>query len=98
MSNFAVPYCDGMELGQGFNTFTQTLARKDAVTFSGSQEEAPAGLTCSFTLVKDIDDLLKVLGVSPGSVIRGDAIMLGTCKIDIQKVSPILLDHGLIMM
>ncbi|KAH7923301.1 hypothetical protein BV22DRAFT_1130744 [Leucogyrophana mollusca] len=72
MSAEYAPYYNGMQRGQGFNTFTQATCLAGAVTVS-STESGPTPFQREYysELIEDYEKLAKSLDISAGATISG---------------------------
>lgn len=89
MSTLKVPYANGMRLGQGFNTYTQSICLDNAVRFDLSESsspltDAPKGpvpQTAKYTsrLVNKMSDVVDTMNLSAALSIRlGGVTAAGT--------------------
>ncbi|KAF4537780.1 uncharacterized protein LTHEOB_11404 [Lasiodiplodia theobromae] len=67
-----VPYIDGMQKGQGYNTYLQQLCVKNAVTVEGSDGPSnPFRATYNSKFVDDYEKLAQSLKISAGATVSG---------------------------
>ncbi|KAH7918598.1 hypothetical protein BV22DRAFT_1199911 [Leucogyrophana mollusca] len=72
MATEHVPYQDGMQLGQGFNTYTQETCLNDAVTVKMPPPPVtPYTREYNSELIEDYEKLAKTLDISAGATVSG---------------------------
>ncbi|KAH7920032.1 hypothetical protein BV22DRAFT_1021993 [Leucogyrophana mollusca] len=72
MSTDYAPYQDGMQLGQGFNTYTQETCLNDAVTVKMPVPPVtPYTREYNSELIEDYEKLAKTLDISAGATVSG---------------------------